>query len=79
MPFRSAYKISGQLVAQCIREDTVLEELPLETYKTFSDLFEEDLYTAIDLMTCVETRISVGGTSVASVEAQIQYVKEVIA
>ena len=79
MPFRSAYKISGSLVALCIKENTVLEELPLDTYKTYSDLFDEDLYAAIDLMTCVETRISVGGTSVASVEAQIKYVKEVIA
>ena len=79
LPFRSAYKISGSLVAQCIRENTVLEELPLDTYKAYSDLFEADLYEAIDLMTCVETRISVGGTSVASVEAQIQYVKEEIA
>ena len=79
LPFRSAYKISGSLVALCIKENTVLEELPLDTYKTYSDLFEEDLYTAIDLVTCVEPRISVGGPSVADVEAQIQYVKEVIA
>ena len=79
LPFRSAYKISGSLVALCIQQNTVLEELPLDTYKTYSDLFEEDLYTAIDLVTCVETRISVGGPSVADVEAQIQYVKEVIA
>ncbi len=78
MPFRSAYKISGSLVAQCIRENTVLEALPLDTYKTYSDLFEEDLYDAIDLVTCVEKRISVGGPSVSQVEAQIQYVKEVI-
>ena len=76
LPFRSAYKISGQLVALCIQNDTVLEELPLETYKEFSDLFENDLYEAIDLMTCVEKRISEGGTSVPSVERQIQYVKE---
>ena len=76
LPFRSAYKISGSLVAQCIRENTVLEELPLEVYKTYSDLFENDLYTEIDLMTCVEKRISEGGTSVSSVEAQIAYVKE---
>ena len=79
LPFRSAYKISGSLVALCIKENTVLEELPLDVYKTYSDLFDEDLYSAIDLRKCVETRISVGGTSVASVEAQIQYVKEVIA
>ena len=76
MPFRSAYKISGQLVAQCIREGTVLEELPLAVYKQFSELFEEDLYNDIDLLKCVEKRISLGGTSVASVEQQITYVKE---
>ena len=78
MPFRSAYKISGQLVAQCIRENTVLEELPLEVYQGYSDLFDEDLFQAIDLMVCVEKRISQGGTSVASVESQIQYVKEML-
>ena len=74
MPFRSAYKIAGQLVAQCIRENTVLEELPLETYLTYSDLFAEDLYESIDLVTCVEKRISEGGTSTASVKKQIAYV-----
>ncbi|MBQ9761558.1 MAG: argininosuccinate lyase [Oscillospiraceae bacterium] len=78
LPFRSAYKISGQLVALCIRENTVLEELPLDTYKQFSNLFDEELYTAIDLMVCVEKRISKGGTSVASVEEQINYVKEIL-
>ena len=76
MPFRSAYKISGQLVAKCIQEGTVLEALPLAAYKQFSELFEEDLYNDIDLLTCVEKRISQGGTSVASVEAQMKYVKE---
>ncbi len=76
LPFRSAYKISGQLVAYCIAENTVLDDLPLETYKTYSDLFEEDLYAEISLETCVKKRISVGGTSIASVEKQIKYVKE---
>ena len=79
LPFRSAYKISGQLVALCIQQGTVLEELPLETYKTYSDLFDSDLYEDIDLKTCVEKRISEGGTSVASVQAQIEYVKEMLA
>ena len=76
MPFRSAYKISGQLVALCIQKGTVLEELPLEEYKAFSELFEEDLYKEIDLLTCVEKRISRGGTSVASVQEQMEYVKK---
>ena len=76
LPFRSAYKISGQIVARCIAEGKVLETLSLSEYKEFSDLFEADLYQEIDLLTCVEKRISEGGTSVASVEAQIAYVKE---
>ena len=78
LPFRSAYKISGQLVALCIQKGTVLEELPLETYKEYSPLFEEDVYNDIDLVTCVEKRISEGGTSVASVEKQIAYVREAL-
>ena len=76
LPFRSAYKISGQLVAKCIQDGCVLEDLPLEAYKTFSELFEEDLYHEIDLLTCVEKRISQGGTCIASVEQQLQYVQE---
>ncbi len=79
LPFRSAYKISGQLVALCIQENTVLEDLPLDTYKQYSELFDQELYTAIDLMVCVEKRISEGGTSVASVEKQINYVREILA
>ena len=78
MPFRSAYKISGSLVAECIQKNTVLEELPLERYKELSDLFDSDLYEAIDLKTCVEKRISEGGTSVASVIAQIKYVRDTL-
>ena len=78
LPFRSAYKISGQLVALCIQQGTVLEDLPLETYKNFSDLFEEDLYQDIDLVTCVEKRISEGGTSIISVKQQINYIKELV-
>jgi len=78
LPFRSAYKLSGQLVALCIEKHTVLEELPLDTYKEYSPLFAQDLYQDIDLVTCVEKRISEGGTSVASVKAQIAYVREVL-
>ena len=78
MPFRSAYKISGQLVALCIQQHTVLEELPLETFKSYSELFEADLYQDIDLAVCVEKRISEGGTSAASVRKQIAYVKGIL-
>ena len=78
LPFRSAYKISGQLVALCIQKGTVLEDLPLEVYKEYSGLFEKDVYEDIDLVTCVEKRISEGGTSVASVRKQIAFVREAL-
>ena len=76
LPFRSAYKISGALVAECIREGFVLETLPLERYRAHSPLIGEDVYPAIDLRECVEKRASLGGTSRASVEQQIAWVKE---
>ncbi len=78
MPFRQAYKISGSIVAYCIETGQVLETLPLDEYKKYSSVFENDLYAEIDLKTCVEKRISRGGTSVTSVEEQIKYVKEVL-
>jgi argininosuccinate lyase len=76
MPFRSAYKISGEIVAKCIKEDKVLETVTLSEYKQFSELFEEDVYSEIDLVACVEKRISEGGTGFKSVESQIKYVNQ---
>ena len=76
VPFRSAYKISGSIVAYCIENGEVLESLPLKKYKEYSDLFEEDLYEDIDLFTCVNKRNSVGGTSVKSIEQQIDFVRK---
>ena len=75
LPFRSAYKISGQIVARCLADNLVLETMPLAVYKEFSDLFAEDVFEAIDLHACVDRRTSEGGTSVQSVEKQIAYVK----
>ena len=79
MPFRSAYKIVGEIVAECIAKGCVLDTLPLECYRAHTDLFEDDLYEEISLESCVSKRISEGGTSVASVEAQIAYVKGALA
>lgn len=78
LAFRNAYKISGQIVAQCIKNGYVLETLPFDIYKKFSDCFENDVYEAVDIDTCVEKRISEGGTSVASVEKQIKTVREML-
>ena len=75
LPFRSAYKVSGEAVAECIRLGCVLETLPLEKYRAHSELIDKDVYDAIDLLSCVEKRSSLGGTSRPSVEAQIAWVK----
>ena len=77
LPFRSAYKISGQIVFECIEKNLTLETLSLEEYKAHSDLFESDVYTAIDLKVCVEKRTSKGGTSAASLKEQIDFIKSV--
>lgn len=76
MAFRTAYKIVGQIVAKCIKENKVLETLSIQEYKQFDQIFEEDLYEEISLITCVERRISEGGTSFVSVEKQIASLKE---
>ena len=75
MPFRTAYKHVGQIVALCIEQKTVLEQLPLDTYKQFSDLFDTDLYDEISLVTCVQKRVSAGGTGPQSVDCQIDYIR----
>ena len=77
LPFRSAYKISGAIVGDCVKSGAVLEELPLETYQQYSDLFDSDVYEAIDLTACVEKRTSAGGP--AKVQEQIDYVTACLA
>ena len=76
LPFRSAYKIAGGLVATCIRTNQTLESLPLSVYREHCDLIDEGVYAAVDLLTCVCRRTSLGGTSPESVRAQVASVKE---
>ena len=71
MPFRTAYKITGTLVAECVKENIGLEELPLERLKKASELFDKDVYTAIDLMTCVTRRESEGGPAPEAVDREL--------
>lgn len=78
LPFRSAYKICGQIVGDCIASGKVLETLTMEEYKKYSDLFDKDLFDEIALETCVNKRISEGGTSPKSVQSQIKYVKGIL-
>ncbi len=78
VPFRDAYKITGTLVAQCIEKDTTLEELPLADYKALCGEFEEDIYQAISLETCVKGRTVVGGPAPERVKEQIAAVRAAI-
>ena len=78
LPFRSAYKIVGQIVAYCIQNNKVLDTVSMQEYKEFSDVFEDDLYEEISLETCVNKRTSAGGTGPQSVETQIKFIKDFI-
>lgn len=78
LPFRSAYKTVGQIVAYCIAENKVLDTVSIEEYKKFSEVFEEDLYNEISLEACVNKRISAGGTGPDSVEKQLEFIKAFI-
>ena len=78
MPFRDAYKITGTLVALCIEKNLTLEQLPIEEYKKLCDTFEEDVYEAIKLETCVNMRKAEGGPAPESVKRQIEFIRNAI-
>ena len=79
LPFRSAYRIVGKLVAYCIDTSNTLEGLSLDEYLQFSPLFKEDIYSAISLETCVAERKAYGGPSEESVKHQIALMRDLIA
>ena len=60
VPFRDAHGIVGRLVLTCIDKGISLDELSLEEYKEISPVFEEDIYDAISMQTCVEKRMTIG-------------------
>ena len=72
MPFRTAYKAVGSIVSDCIARGIVLEDMTLDEYQKYSELFAEDLYEEISLKTCVAKRISEGATGYDSVEIQLK-------
>ena len=75
IPFRDAYKATGELVALCIEKGETLESLPLEEYKKICPEFDEGVYKAINLDNCVNNRTSLGGPSPKNVLEQIKRVK----
>ncbi len=78
VPFRDAYKATGELVAVCIEKGTTLEELPLEEYKKICDVFDEGLYAEISLEKCANERKVLGGPNSDNVKAQAQRVKNIL-
>jgi argininosuccinate lyase len=76
LPFRSAYKIVGQLVAYCIAHNKTLETLSLDEYHIASPIFEEDVYKAIDPDTCVAGRACLGGPAPGRVLEQVQAMRK---
>lgn len=79
MPFRDAYKLTGQLVASCLEQGKTLEELTLEELQQLCPLFEDDFYPAVDLLNCVSQRQVYGGPSPKSVLDQAKAGKEFVA
>ncbi len=79
VPFRDAYKITGSMVSDCIAQDTILENLTLAQFKGYSDLFEADIFDAIDLVLCCEGRTCYGGPTAESVTRQIAEAKAILA
>ena len=75
VPFRDAYCVTGQLVNRCIALGTTLDALPLAEYRAFSPVFDEDVYAAIDLLTCVRQRSIPGGPAPETVKQQIEDVR----
>ena len=72
LPFRDAYKATGELVALCIDKGLTLETLPIEEYKKVCDIFESDVYEAIDLDNCVKKRTVKGGPSPECVLREVE-------
>lgn len=71
VPFRDAHGIVGQLVLYCIEKNISLDEMSLDEYKKISPVFDEDIYEAISLETCVEKRETIGAPSRTSMEKVI--------
>lgn len=75
LPFRDAYKATGEIVALCIKKGLTLETLPIEEYKAVCSLFDDGVYAAINLDKCVNDRTSLGGPAPQNVLYQAERVR----
>ena len=78
IPFRDAHGIIGRLVLYCIDKKCALDDLTLDEFKQFSPAFEQDIYEAISLKTCVEKRNTIGAPGPSAMERMIQHCEEVL-
>lgn len=76
VPFRDAHGIIGRLVLFCIEKDTSIEKLSLEELRSISDKFEEDIYDAVSLKTCVEKRLTIGAPGMEAMKQVIALQKD---
>ena len=76
VPFRDAHGIIGRLVLYCIEKDTSIDALSLEELHSISDKFDEDIYDAISLKTCVEKRLTIGAPGEKMMKQVIEKNKE---
>jgi argininosuccinate lyase len=72
IPFRDAHGYTGRLVLKCIEKKCSLLELELDEYKEICPAFEEDVYEALSLKTCIEKRLTKGAPSPASMDEEIR-------
>ena len=71
LPFRDAHSVVGKMVLYCEENRISLTEMPIEKFREFSNLFDEDIYDCIDIKTCVENRSVYGGPSESSIKEQL--------
>ena len=79
LPFREAYMIVGRLVNMCIKTGDTLDTLTLKDFRAISSLFDEDVYVALELRTCVNGRKVYGGPAKDSVAKQIEIIEDFVA
>ena len=72
VPFRDAHGIVGQLVLYCIEKNVALDDLSLEEFRTVSPVFEEDIYDAISMETCINRRVTIGAPGKEAMEHVIE-------
>jgi argininosuccinate lyase len=78
MPFREAYMIVGRLVNMCIKNGETLETLTLRDFRAISELFDSDIYEALELRRCVHERKVLGGPSAEDVQRQIDRIQDFV-